>query len=718
MSEPTVGGVGVATPGHARFDVVIDTLHGVPVPDPLRWLEDTASAETRAWVRVQNAYTDSVLARLVHVDSIRTGLEQYYAAAPTLGDVVPTPRRIFLTRYLGPSPSLFSLDSAGAQEREILPIKSLSKAGSEVSLRTFVPSWDGRYVALGVTERGDANAAIVVVDAETGRVLPDGVRDLLTTTSGTRYQVSWLPDGSGFFYPKLWPASATSTSEQLARGRQYLHRLGTPASADVPVFGFELSAAVLMDKDDLPTRVGTAPESGWMTASMFRSRLNGTDHYAAPLVLGREQAAKWMQIAQVTDRMSNLRLRGDTVYALSRQNADRGKIVKLVLRAGVLPEWQTVIAERPGVLTEFVVQDDAIYATERSGGDVRVLRLPHGATVATEISLPFTGGVQLARSQTGVGATFVTASWATPPHWLRTVGDSAQALGIEDGFQPSAASTIIAERLQAPSKDGTKVPISIVYGKAALRNGKLDGSAPLLIDAYGAFGVSSDPTFEPLIQYWVSIGGVYAYAHVRGGGELGDAWHAAALRERKQNSIDDMIGAIEHLIARKYTSAKRVSMIGTSFGANIPGLTMVQRPDLIGAVLYEVGQPDEIRGSKTDPTAARNIAEVGDLDTPAGIRSLMKASPYHQVPASVNLPAVIVHSATADYNFGNQMLSGKYVARLQKANTGTRPTLWVQTDGGHSALFGVSPAWAAKALSFILWQTGDTRYQPEPRDKP
>lgn len=139
---------------------------------------------------------------------------------------------------------------------------------------------------------------------------------------------------------------------------------------------------------------------------------------------------------------------------------------------------------------------------------------------------------------------------------------------------------------------------------------------------------------------------------------------------------------------------------------------MVQRPDLFGAVLYEVGQPDEIRGSALDPTAARNIAEIGDLDTPGGIRALLMNSPYHSVPASVPLPAVIVHSAADDYNFGTQMLAAKYVARLQKANSGARPVLWMPTDGGHQALFGLGPARAAQALSFVLWQTGVARYQP------
>ena len=219
---PVVRASGVTPPAPAEFVSFADTMYGVVVPDPLRWLEDTLAANTRAWVQSQSAYTDSVLARL----------------------------------------------RGGARSR------------------AFVPSWDGRYVALGTTAGGDGKAAIVVVDAVSGTVLRDGVEDLLTTTSGTRYEVSWLPDASGFFYPRLASTSSGNGTDRLARGRQFLHKMGTPQSADVPVFGFEVSPAVVLDKVDLPTRVGTSANSAWLFGSVFRSKQNGTDHFAAQLPNG------------------------------------------------------------------------------------------------------------------------------------------------------------------------------------------------------------------------------------------------------------------------------------------------------------------------------------------------------------------------------------------------------------------------------------------------
>ncbi|MBL0938134.1 MAG: prolyl oligopeptidase family serine peptidase [Gemmatimonadaceae bacterium] len=691
-------------------------MSSVSIFDPLRWLEDTTRADVRTWLAAQSAYTDSITAHLVGTDSLAARMKGILSNLPTLDLVRESSSRLVLTRWLRDDPSLLALNSGAQTERTLIADTTLARLRNGASIRAFTPSWDGRYVAIGTTERGDTKAAISVVDAQSGTLLRDVIPDLLTSTSGTRYEVTWLPDGSGFIYPRRWPGSANgSPADQLARGRQFLHRLGTPQTADVPLFGFEVHPSVTLDKVDLPTRVLTGVDSRWLVGSIFRSKQNGTDYFAAPFdaKIKSTTAPTWTSIATVADLISVPQLRGDTVYAISRRNADRGAIMRRVLTDGN-GRWQTVVPERRGVITNYSVQSDGLYFTERDAGAIALRHLVPGTTEPKGVTLPITGTVQLLRrAPTLSGAVVSVQTWATTPRWLRVSNSQAHPLGIEDGSNKATASSIVADRLEAPSRDGTLVPVSLVYDRTAMKGKTPNGSAPLLIEAYGGFGSSADPQFDPKVLAWTAAGGVYAYAHVRGGGELGDAWHRAATRENKQRSIDDMIGAIEALIAKRYTSAGRVVITGTSFGANIPGLVMVQRPELLGAVLYEVGQPDEIRGSSLDPTAARNIAELGDLETEAGVRALVKASPYHQVPERIKLPAVILHSASEDYNFGSEMLVGKYVARLQAANTGTRPVVWVRTGGGHAELL-YSPEWTGKIMSFLLWQTGDPRYQPKP----
>ncbi len=714
---PSVRGSGVPAPDAVAFRPFADTLHGVVVRDPLRWMEDTLSPDVREWMMAQGQYADSILGRLTGRDSLAAAMNAIWQGLSTLGSVVPGNNRLFFDRYLGDAPSLFALDANTTEERELLSATALEAARDGARLRTMVPSWDGRLLAIGTTERGDAHAGVSVLDAVTGGLLKDRIPDLLTTTSSSRYEVTWLPDNSGFIYPRLWP-NPTSASDALSRGRQFVHRIGTPQSADVPIFGFGVSPSVPFDPADLPTKVFTAPGSAWLVASVYRVRTSGDEYFAARVRPDASGAREWRQIATSDDRIGSVQLVGDTVYALTRHDADRAAIVRWTLSASAADSgWLPVVPERDGVIITFARQHDALYFTERTQREGVVLqRRGHGDT--TIRSIPVNGGgggTTIARTAPMAdGATISVSSWVMPPRWLFVPPDSlgVRPLGIDDSSATPSNAKVTATRVEARSQDGTMVPVSVVYSDRALRNGRLDGTAPLLIEAYGAYGAVEDAGYRPEVEMWIAQGGVYAYAHVRGGGENGDAWHRSATREHKQRTIDDMIAAIETVIDKRYTSAGRVVLIGISSGAVIPGLVAMQRPDLLAAALYEVGQPDEIRGAAFDPTSARNLDELGDLDTPAGIRSLMASSPYHVVPERVALPAIIVHSASEDYNFGTEMLVAKFVARLQQANSGSRPVLWIRTPGGHQPLLSLSPEWTASLMSFALWQSGVSAFQP------
>jgi prolyl oligopeptidase len=720
-----VTAAGITAPRAARTVAHVDTLRGVPVPDPYRWLEDTLAAETRGWVAAQERYAADVLARVVGRDSLTALYERAFRDAPTLDRVLETPAGLVLTRWLGEAPSLFAAARDGSGERPLRSVADLAALGAGTVMRAVVPSPDGRHLALGTTARGDAGAAVALLDAATGAVLPDRIPDLLTTTSGTRYEVSWLPEagtaGDAFFYPRLWPGSEVGPpADRLARGRQFLHRVGTPQSADVAVFGYGVSPGVPLAPEDLATRVLAAPGSRWLVGSVFRSRRNGSEHYAARRTPGDSTVPAWVPLLALEDRAGYPQLRGDTVYALVRRDADRGRIARRVLGDGPVPSgpWEVVVPERRGVVTAFALQADALYFTERVGGALALHVLPHGAAAPRAVALPVTGTVRLApRSSAMAGVLVSVESWAAPARWYRvtSAGGTVAALALDDGGKGTVSPTLVSDRLEAPSRDGTLVPVSLVYDRAALRAGRLDGSAPLVVEAYGGFGQATDPSYDPTIQVWTALGGVYAYAHVRGGGELGDAWHRAATREHKPRSVDDVTGAVEALVARGYTAPGRVALQGISFGAVIAGLAPLKRPDLFGAVVYDVGGPDEVRAGALDPSAARNLAELGDVDTAEGVRLLMAASPYHRVPARLAHPAMLVHSARDDYNFGTEMLVAKYVARLQAANAGARPVVWVRTGGGHRWLRFLSPEWAATQTAFLLWQLGDPRFQPSDR---
>ncbi|MEZ5312723.1 MAG: prolyl oligopeptidase family serine peptidase [Thermoanaerobaculia bacterium] len=236
----------------------------------------------------------------------------------------------------------------------------------------------------------------------------------------------------------------------------------------------------------------------------------------------------------------------------------------------------------------------------------------------------------------------------------------------------------------------------------------------VLLEAYGGYGQIHQSEFNPFALLWAEQGGTYVYAHVRGGGELGEAWHRAATREGKIASTTDTLRVAEWLVEERLTRRGRIALIGTSSGAQIPGLALALAPELFGVVVFNVGAPDEIRGAQLDPTAARNLAEMGDLATAHGVELLREVSPYHRVPVSANFPAVVVKSARDDYNFGGVSAAMKYVARLQAANRSPRPVVWLDQPGGHSDVFGEDPEIVGQTMAFLLWQTGHPRFGPRP----
>lgn len=722
IEPPAVSPHHVPLPVAAPEVAFADTLHGVVVPDPYRFLEDTADARTQRFVADQERFAAAVLARVVARDSLTAHFARALQGAPTLGQVLETTEGLLLMRWLGDAPSLHAALEGASSERTV------RRAEAEGTIRALSPSFDGRLVAVGRTAAGDEAAAIEVRDVRTGRVLPETIDDLLTTTSATRYRVHWLAadDGSsrGFFYPRLWPATAPRpANDRLARSRQFLHRLGTPRARDLAVFGYGVSPDVPMHPDDLAARVLSAPGSRWLIGTVYRVQEGGNEHYVARRTPGDATVPAWHPLLSIIDEVSYPQLVGDTVYALTRRDADRGRLVQRVLGDGAVPggAWEVLVPQRRGVITDFRAQADGLYFTVREGGALALHVLRKGARAPEAVPLPLAGTITLAhRSPAMAGVLFSVESWAAPPRWFRATdgGRTVDALALDDGGTSGASATVVSDRLGAPSADGTTVPVSFVYDTAAMRaafGGVRTRTAPVLLEAYGGFAQSTDPAYDPTIAAWTALGGLYAYAHVRGGGELGEAWHLAGVRDGKRHGVADVIAAAEALVARGYTAPGRVALQGISFGAGIAGIAPLERPGLFGAVLFDVGGPDEVRALALDPTAARNVGELGDTASAEGVRLLVRASPYHRVPARAALPAMLVHSARDDYNFGTEMLVAKYVARLQAANGGTRPVVWVRTPGGHRWLRSLSSQWAATVASFLLWHTGDARFQPAGR---
>jgi prolyl oligopeptidase len=506
-----------------------DTLFGVVVPDPYRRLERGDDPAVASWIAAQEAETQALLAAIPGRDALAARIGELRAGGSGILSAIETPARLLLVRQGERGMQLTAREPAGdgwAPAERVLFDAAGHAPGESPDFLANVPSLDGRQLAIGRTRQGDGDPEILVVETATGQLLPDRVGDILLTSGGS-IRPTWHPDGSGFFYPRAEPGA--TAGERFFRGRLCFHRLGSDPAQDEPVFGFGLSAAVPMAPADTPSRAITAPSSRWLVAYVWEAASFGIAMYATPLDSLRGADTPWRCIGSPADELDRLVLVGDVAYALSAHEAPRGRLVRRDLGdpAGA---WETALPERPGVLVDLRAAADALYLSERIGGAMRLHRLPYGAEAATPIALPLTGTLSLHARSDAPGVRVAIESWLVPPQSFRyePASGAVRSAGIKPPVTTDFAG-VVAERSAAPARDGAAIPVSIVHSRTLA----LDGRAPLLLEGYGTAGVAVDPLFQPELLAWVERGGIYAFAHVRGGGELGDAWHEAARRERR-----------------------------------------------------------------------------------------------------------------------------------------------------------------------------------------
>ncbi|PAP75604.1 prolyl oligopeptidase family serine peptidase [Rubrivirga marina] len=690
----------------APVRVVVDTLHGVVVEDPYRWMEAEAEAEVQAFYRAQAAHADSVLARIPGRDALAAEIEGVLAEDTGLWGLWPTAGPL-VTRRLVPGadePALFVRDTPDAPERLLLDPSTLTLGGRRFDFRGLHPAPDGRHVALSLAADGDTEPTLLVLDVATG-AFEDRIGPVLWGSS-SGFGAAWLPDGSGFFYTTNDATPDTPETERYWRGRVVLHRLGTDPSEDVAVFGHGLSEAVPFEPHFTPF-VSTGAASGHVAVRVWRGGPT-QEVWTAPLDALDGPRTPWRQVIPPTDVLEGVALHGDALYVMTADGAPRYRIVRLALDGSGRAD--EVLPEGEGVLLAMAAARDALYAVRREGGTSRILRAPHDGSAVTEVPLPAPGLARLTAFP-GRDGTFVRVrSWIEPDrayHYDPSTGALVLAgLEPEPVFDPSPYRVV---NTHAPAADGTRIPLTLVHR----RDLALDGDRPVHLYGYGSFGSSVDPYFAPFLSTWLDRGGVYAVAHVRGGGEGGEAWHEAGRGANKPVAVADFIASAEHLVREGYTRPGRIGIEGASAGSVLIDNAVIDRPDLFGAAVFAVGVGDEVRAYYT-AGGARNLAEFGSLDSADGVRSLLAVSALHRVRDDVEYPPVLFVSGATDYVLPLWQ-TGKLVARMQAAQAGPAPLLWrIDWQGGHSG--GSSNAVFARETamlySFLFWRLGHPEFQP------
>jgi prolyl oligopeptidase len=690
------------TPPATRTEATVDTYFGREVADPYRWLEATGTAEVIDWFKAQNTYARQVLDVLPDRAQWRSRIAALNAADTRIADAQFGGDELFYLKR-GPSDEVFKLYTRrGIDGPERLIVDPARFAGGDptAAIDYYRPSPNGKRIAVGISVGGSENSTLHVLDVAArepiGAPIPRG-RDAAP---------SWRFDSAVLFYRQLKePAEGALPSDTFRDSRAYSRTFAADGTtSDAPVLGRGLSPVVEIAPDDSPSVI-VSPVSPYAIGVIAHGVEREVSLYVAPLAQVRGSATPWLKLAGPESGITDLDLRGEWIYLVTNANAPRYRVVRWSLKEGVpfdARRAEVVVAESDRVVTGIGVAKDALYVQQLDAGVGRLLRLefnvnlrkepaaarstpapraqrsarrspapaalPKTAGVAREgnIALPFAGAIQeRVTDPVRPGALLRLAGWTEPPAYYAVDGKTG-ALAKTALMPTSLAdfSAMTTTRVRVRSHDGILVPLTLVHRRGQPRNGE----APLLIDAYGAYGFVREPTFWPALLAWLERGGVYAVAHVRGGGELGKAWHLAGRKANKANSWRDLIACADYLVSERWTVPSRLGAMGASAGGLVVGNAMAERPDLFAAIVSMAGFHDALR-SEVGAAGPANTTEFGSVTTEEGFRDLLAMSPYAQAVPGTAYPAALFTTGFNDLRV-DPWDPGKMVARLQAISGG------------------------------------------------
>jgi prolyl oligopeptidase len=672
---------------------ISDTFHDVTVVDPYRWLENDDAPEVKQWAAAQNALTRRALDAIPQRPAIAKRVAELLHSEPAQRYDFQFRKRLFAFKRQPPrnQPILVALKPTGelASEHTILDPATLDARG-RTTIDFYRPSYDGRFVVVSLSKDGSEEGTAYVYDVATGKRLADVIPGVAYPTAGG--SVEWAPDGRGFWYTR-YPRGNERPAEDLRFYQQvWFHALGTPTTADRYVIGKEFPriAEIVLE----------GSRDGHYLLAIVR---NGDGGEVAFHLRGPD--GRWSEVAGFADGVKHVVFGDDNnLYAMTVKDAPLGRIVSIPLATPRLASARVVVPATDIVAESVVATRTRLYVTYRAGGPstVRIFtldgkskgELPVAPVSDIEVVARLAGDDVLVRTMSFVEPRTISRYEARRERLVRTQLDGRYDFDFADA-------TVVRDF--AVSKDGTRVPINIIHRKGL----RLDGSHPVLLYGYGGYGISMQPYFSALRRLWLDWGGVYAVANVRGGGEFGEPWHLAGNLTKKQNVFDDFAACANFLIERKYTRPDKLAIMGGSNGGLLMGATLTQHPELVRAVVSEVGIYDALRW-ETQPNGAFNVTEFGSVKDPDQFRALLAYSPYHNAKEGVAYPAVLF---TAGDNDGRvaPYESRKMTARLQVATTSSRPILLrTEATAGH----GVGTALAtriaenADVFAFLVGELG------------
>jgi len=669
-----------AAPATRKIPVTTD-YHGTKVTENYRWLESGQSPEVKRWVAAQNQHTRNYLDRLPARSAIKLEIEELYKKSSPRYTDIQYAGHIYFARKFDPQkqqPVLVTLKSPDEISSERVIVDPGQMPAKNLSIDWYFPSLDGRFVGVAMSPGGSEDASLYVFEVGSGKRLDDVVPRVNYATGGGG--MAWISNGAGFYYTR-YPQGTERPKADLNFYQQiYFHALGTdPADSDRYILGkdFPRIAEITLDSQ--------SSNGKYVMATVANGDGGEFEHF----LLTPQHS--WKQITRFEDKVISATVTAeDTIYLLSRDGASRGKILRLSasdLRLGaattVVPE-QTASIINPGLggdlpYRSIIPTPRRLYVLSVNGGPNELSAYDRDGRSLGSVPIPEISSVDQVVSLEGDQILLNAETFTQPVAWYRYNGSGNPVKTPLATTSPVSFSDAVVTREQATSKDGTKIPMTIIRRKDA----KLDGTNPTMIYGYGGFGVIENPGFLGIDgRLWLDQGGIYVSTNLRGGGEYGEEWHQAGKLTKKQNVFDDFAACAQFLIDQKYTSPEHLVAVGGSNGGLLMGAEITQHPELFRAVVSYVGIYDMLR-VELDPNGSFNTTEYGTVKDPAQLQALYAYSPYHHVKENTAYPAVLFLTGDNDARV-NPAHSRKMTAALQAATNSGHPVFLRTTSrAGH-----------------------------------
>ncbi|MBG0824830.1 S9 family peptidase [Planomonospora sp. ID91781] len=681
----------------ARRDDVVEDLHGTPVPDPYRWLEDPDDPATAAWLAAQERLFTAEMGELPGRERFKARVAELLKSGSVGAPVWRGERHFFMRRTPEQEHSvLYTADPSGA-ERALLDPMALDPTGL-TTLDAWQPDKEGRLLAYQISVGGDEESSLYLMDVATGTRIEGPI-------DRCRYSpIAWLPGGEAFYYVRRLPATEVPAGEEQYHRRVYLHRVGTSTEEDVLIFGHG------MEKTNY-YGVGVSRDGRWLQISASRGTAPRNDLWTADLEASSPEAPELVVVQEGVDAQTGLHFgRDGLLYVFTDRDAPRGRICVTDPATPQAEHWRDLIPQDPeAVLSDFAILDDLDRPVMLAGwtrhaiSEISVHDLATGERTG-EVPTPGLGtiGGISERPEGGHEAWFGYTDNTTPPTVQRydaRTGETSLWAASPGAVEVPAVTT---EQVVYRSADGTEVHMLVISPPGA------EGPRPTILYGYGGFGISMTPGYSASILTWVEAGGTYAIAQLRGGGEQGEDWHRAGMLAGKQNVFDDLHAAAEHLIAGGVTTPDRLAISGGSNGGLLVGAALTQRPDLYAAVACSAPLLDMVRYELFGLGATWNV-EYGSAEKPDEFAWLWSYSPYHRVREGVSYPATLFTVFQSDTRV-HPLHAWKMCAALQHAQAADRPVLLRnEAETGHGArAVSKTVDLAADQLTFLAHHTGLT----------